>query len=122
MPRRPLHPCNHPGCRALVDVPYCADHKRDADQRLSARDRGYNSRWERSSKGFIRVHPLCFYCELQDRTTATECVDHATPPSGPTDPLFWDVSNWRPACIRCNSAKGHRDERTYLASIGLHPS
>jgi 5-methylcytosine-specific restriction protein A len=35
-------------------------------------------------------------------------VDHIDPPDGPGDPRFWDTANHQPACIHCNSVKGHK--------------
>ena len=123
MPRRPLRPCAHPGCRALVDRGRCELHERQqrraADRhRGSARARGYDWQWDKDSKAFLREHPLCYYCGLLGRITAARCVDHATPHRG-DEQLLRDRSNWRSACIECNSSKGDDDEPTFLARIGV---
>jgi 5-methylcytosine-specific restriction protein A len=57
---------------------------------------------------FIK-HPDNIFCKLQLNgcTNLAECTDHIVPPTGPSDPLFWDKSNHQAACIHCNSVKGH---------------
>jgi 5-methylcytosine-specific restriction protein A len=116
VPQRPKRPCARAGCPRLVDRGYCDDCAPSAPSRQSSHDRGYDWRWRRASRSFIRANPLCCYCELAGRVTATECVDHAEPHRG-DDALFWDVRNWRPACVACNSAKGTMSETAFVASI-----
>ena len=50
------------------------------------------------------------FCSLRlpGCTFIAQCVDHIDPPDGPDDPRFWDKNNHQPACIHCNSVKGHR--------------
>jgi len=118
MPNKPKRPCNHPGCPLLVTSGYCDKHKRQQQQqedsrRGTAHQRGYNSRWARYSKWFLK-QPGNQICKLQlDAGCAyvSQCVDHVIPPSGADDPLFWDSSNHQGACIHCNSVKGHRTMR-----------
>ncbi|MES2359983.1 MAG: HNH endonuclease [Gemmatimonadota bacterium] len=118
MPTRPLRPCSQPGCPTLVAYGRCAQH-RQQESRGTALDRGYDYQWQRSSKAFLREHPLCHYCKLRGLTVAAGCVDHATPHRGDRT-LFWDRRNWRAACIACNSSKGDRDESTFLRFISSH--
>lgn len=87
--------------------------------RGSSNDRLYTWRWRKAALHFLLSNPLCFYCLKQGRTTAAKHVDHATPHKGNPD-LFWDRSNWRPACAHCNSAKGDRTEAQFLASRPTH--
>ena len=65
-------------------------HKpRIAEMRGSARERGYDSRWDRFSKQHLQLYPLCAYCLADGRVTAAVLVDHDLPHRG--DPaLFWD--------------------------------
>jgi 5-methylcytosine-specific restriction enzyme A len=108
----------------VAEQPRCPDHtreiRREADQRRgSASERGYGERWRRTALGFLRKHPLCHYCNLQGRVTRATQVDHSTPRTRDPD-LFWERSNWRPACAPCNAAKGTRTEAEYLAALGVH--
>jgi 5-methylcytosine-specific restriction protein A len=121
VPRKPLRPCAHPGCGQLVERGRCHFHQRLEDrakdeQRGSANDRLYGYRWQQASRGFLRSHPLCFYCQHLGRITPADCVDHATPHKGNVD-RFWDRANWRPSCTPHNSAKRDDDEPTFLASL-----
>lgn len=109
--------CKHTGCRNLVKSGYCDLHKGDEQEKGdfhrggSSTERGYGARWRRYSKWFLS-QPENQFCKLHldDRCAIlAECVDHINPPSGPDDPLFWDTSNHQPACIHCNSVKGHRN-------------
>lgn len=57
--------CAEPGCPVLIDSGiYCPQHRMQrrqaSDQRRgSARQRGYNSRWERTRRRYLRQHPIC---------------------------------------------------------------
>lgn len=122
MPQRPPHPCR--ACPELTSGKYCpahehleAEEQRAADRaRGSSNDRLYDSKWRRYALGFIKRHPLCFYCGLIKRTTATECVDHATPHRGDVK-IFWDKTNHRPACLTCNSRKGQKTEEQFRQQL-----
>lgn len=114
MPKKLKTACCYSGCQELVHGRFCDEHKR-ADQRAADRQRGsstargYNSRWSKYSKWFLR-QPENVFCKLQfpGCNNVAQCVDHIDPHDGPTDPRFWEVSNHQPACIRCNSVKGRR--------------
>lgn len=114
MPTRSLHFCNHPGCSELVTDTYCTEHavmhvKQQDKARGTAHERGYGYRWQQYSKAFLRK-PENQICKLHlpGCTILAQCVDHIDPPDGPKDPRFWAHSNHQPACIHCNSVKGHR--------------
>jgi 5-methylcytosine-specific restriction enzyme A len=79
--------------------------KRPRDQRPSSSQRGYDARWRRARKRFLSAHPLCEDCREQGRSVIATDVDHKIAVSGPLDPLFWDVRNWRPCCHACHSRK-----------------
>ncbi len=113
MPTKPLKPCNHPGCPNLTNERFCqvhaqAERKRYDQERGSANERGYTSRWRKYSKWFLS-QPDNIFCKLQlpGCTNIAECVDHIDP-VGPQDPRFWDSGNHQAACIHCNSVKGHK--------------
>jgi 5-methylcytosine-specific restriction enzyme A len=119
-----MRPCARHGCGGLTRGKYCdadahleREQQRARDRRRgSATQRRYGSHWRRYSKAYIAQHPLCHYCERIGRVSATECVDHAVPPSRGGE--FWDGANHRPACLTCNSRKGNRTEAEYLALLG----
>lgn len=116
MPYRPMVPCQHPGCSALVPPgqKYCDKHKAlHPEYTRSAHRRGYGSRWERESKKFLEAHPLCVRCMQKDppRYVKATVVDHIIPHRG--DPkLFWDRSNWQPLCKRCHDQKTRNEDET----------
>jgi 5-methylcytosine-specific restriction protein A len=90
---------------------YCKQHRKQTQkqadqQRGTANERGYNYRWQVASKLFLKAHPLCAICQRKTppRVTAATLVDHIKPHKG--DPvLFWDQSNWQPACKPCHDEK-----------------
>ncbi|ESX86906.1 HNH endonuclease [Mesorhizobium sp. LSHC412B00] len=112
---RPPHLCQ---CGKIVPAePRCAcqvvrDRTRKARfdrTRPSARERGYDSKWEKESKAFLAMP--------QNRHCACACgrlanmVDHIVPHRGDKR-LFWDRSNWQPmAASPCHSSLKQRQER-----------
>jgi len=97
------------------------DQNREADQRRgSARERGYDSRWDAASRSFTARHPLCRYCEVgawgdPPRVQVSTLTDHLYPPrlfGG----VFWVKRLWVPACATCNSRKV-ATERQGLAAL-----
>lgn len=113
MPIRSMHFCNHAGCNILTADTYCIEHAplhQHADNRDSARQRGYDSRWSRFSKKYL-AHPDHQFCALhisQNCRGIAECVDHIYPLQGPRDPRKYDPTNLQPACLICNTVKGKR--------------
>lgn len=123
MPNRPMAICSVPGCSELVPAGtgYCEKHaekqkqkrkesfKEYDKQRGSASERGYDYRWQKYSRWFLK-QPENVFCKLQlpGCTNLSECVDHIDPPDGPKDPRFWDKNNHQGACLHCNSVKGHK--------------
>lgn len=127
MPSLPLRPCKAPGCPALVSSgSMCEAHakvrrKQADDHRGNATQRGYGYRWQQTSKGFLRSHPLCQCSECQEgklKVTASEVVDHIVPhrvdeaiKSGNADwikrawELFWNRDNWQAMSKPCHDRK-----------------
>ena len=120
--------CKHSGCANIVrgDCNYCDLHKTEAEaeaaarlranqrrgdlRRGSSRQRGYTSAWDKYSRAFL-ARPENKFCvlHLDDKCAiVSQCVDHIDPPENAKDKRFWDKSNHQPACIHCNSVKGHR--------------
>lgn len=73
--------------------------------RPSAAERGYDSAWQKATKGFVKKHPVCVLC----KGVAT-CTDHIIPHRGDKR-LFWDRNNWQPLCKPCHDRHKQRQER-----------
>jgi 5-methylcytosine-specific restriction protein A len=73
-------------------------------ERGSARQRGYDSRWEKARLAFLAEHPLCVTCEAKGIIEPATVVDHVIPHRGNVD-LFWDPGNWQALCVACHNAK-----------------
>jgi 5-methylcytosine-specific restriction protein A len=110
-------------CSCGLKVAYgetCICRKRrnaEADRaRPSARQRGYDSKWERESKAFLALP--------QNRLCACGCgraadmVDHKIAPKGDMR-LFWDRSNWQPMARGCNSRKAVLQEGAFGKHRGV---
>jgi len=94
----------------LVDAGtyYCRKHLHlhPEIKRPSASSRGYNAKWKRLSKAFLRKNPLCVRCLSEGRYVQADVVDHIIPHRGDHE-LMWDQSNWQPLC------KPHHDKKTW---------
>lgn len=111
MPKRPKRPCSYPGCPELADINYCEKHEKlHLNNRASAKERGYDSRWRKASKRFLKVNPLCKHCEAAGKLVKAEVVDHIIPHRG-NKVLFWDESNWQPLCKQCHDKKTMTEDR-----------
>ncbi|WP_353647022.1 HNH endonuclease signature motif containing protein [Mesorhizobium sp. WSM2240] len=85
-----------------------ADRERKArfdQQRPSARQRGYDSKWDKERAAYLKAHPRCVRCP-----SPATVVDHVTPHKGDRR-LFWSRSNWQPLCTPCHSSGKQREER-----------
>lgn len=59
-----LRVCATPGCPELTDSTRCQAHtkakrRREDKRRPSARQRGYDSKWQRTRAAYLRSHPVC---------------------------------------------------------------
>ena len=107
MPKHPKRPCRYPGCPNLCESgTYCPEHSAESPDRLrgSAAERGYDAKWRRARKRFLRSHPLCANCLSQGVLTPATVVDHIVPHRG-DHRLFWDEQNWQPLCKACHDRK-----------------
>jgi len=98
-----MKPCRHPRCPDLTNDTYCNKHIK-LYQRPSAKERGYDSRWRKRSKLFLKAHPLCEECLRQDKITPSTVVDHIISHRG-DEKLMWDNCNWQALCKRCHDRK-----------------
>lgn len=122
MATRALHFCRHAGCTVLTAERFCDKHSVESEalrkeqirvqdeRRGSSRQRGYDTRWSKYSHWYLSApeHQLCALRLDDSCAMIAQCVDHIDPPDGPKDPRFWDTNNHQPACIHCNSVKGHK--------------
>ena len=116
MPYKPKKACLHPGCPVLVDkgTYYCKKHKRqifrhDSKKRGTPTSRGYNYRWQKASRLYLKRNPLCAECQAEGRVTPAEAVDHIIPHRGDYD-LFWDSSNWQGLCTYHHNRKSQKEK------------
>jgi 5-methylcytosine-specific restriction protein A len=111
MPGRPLRPCKHRGCSALVadGKTYCERHaseevkwKPDA-VRGNRHERGYGNAWtKRRARILLRDCGLCQVCKRDGRVTVATEVDHRVPKSqGGTD----EDDNLQSICNPCHKTK-----------------
>lgn len=74
-------------------------------QRPTARQRGYDSKWEKARAGFLAKHPKCTRCGAP-----ATIVHHSTPHRG-NKAIFWDRSKWVPACQPCHDGPLQSQEK-----------
>jgi 5-methylcytosine-specific restriction protein A len=88
-------------------------------RRSSARQRGYDARWDRAAAAFKIEHPLCIGCQAIGQVKAAELVDHVEPHKG--DMIkFWNVAMWQSACRWHHDVIKPQLERMYeQGEIGL---
>lgn len=83
-----------------------ARRKAEADAcRLSARARGYTTKWDTERAAYLKTNPKCARC-----TAPAAVVDHITPHKGDKR-LFWSRSNWQPLCRPCHDRWKQSQER-----------
>lgn len=85
-------------------------------ERGTARERGYDARWEKCSAHHRTLHPLCAYCALAGRVTAATLVDHLYPHKGDAR-VFWFEPWWVSACASCHSGFKQGVERQGRAAV-----
>ena len=86
--------------------------------RASARQRGYNSRWDKARRTYLGKHPHCAMCAKLGQTVAATVVDHVIPHRG-DQALFWNTANWQPLCKLHHDASKRSDEmRGFSTEVG----
>lgn len=79
--------------------------------RVSSRQRGYDTKWEKARAGFLAKHPRCECPQHKGKPDAppSDTIDHIVAHKG--DPKkFWDRSNWRASTRSCNARKAAAEE------------
>lgn len=80
--------------------------KAEADaRRPTARERGYDSKWDTERAAYLKAHPKCVRCPAP-----AAVVDHIVPHKGDRK-LFWSRSNWQPLCGACHNRWKQSQER-----------
>lgn len=111
MPSLPPRLC---GCGKVVPAGLRCDCRKQSDRerkarhdekRPTARERGYNGKWQKERAAYLAVHPTCVMCGQPSKV-----VDHITPHRGDLK-LFWRRSNWQALCTPCHSGKKQREEK-----------
>lgn len=82
------------------------------DRRPKARDRGYNTAWDRATVEFRQFNPHCVGCAAIGVRERATLVDHVIPHKG-DQRLFWDRTNWQPSCTWHHNAIKLMLERLY---------
>ena len=95
----------------------------EVETRLSARERGYDSKWDVARRSFLAKHPLCVKCLADRRAEAATVVDHIIPhrldealKSSDPDRIaeararFWDSSNWQSLCTTHHNSTKQAEE------------
>jgi len=102
VPVKPPHPCARPGCRALIRIGSFCDAHRPA--RTSARAQGYNARWDRYSKDFLRRNPFCVdpFGRHRGHLVPATVTGHKQAHRG-DEALLWDPANHYALCNGCNA-------------------
>jgi len=104
-----------------------------AKQRPSARERGYDSKWEKARKAFLAKleNQFCERCKARGLLNAGNLrmdgtvqanprrmhlvVNHRIPHKG-DQRLFWDRSNWEVACPDDHDIRIQQEERGKVRS------
>jgi len=104
--------CLEHGCGTLTKTTRCERHRkekrrREDKRRPSARARGYDSKWERTRRRYLRAHPIC-----EDESG---CIDQATDVDhidglGPNGPHGHKDFNLRALCHSHHSQRTARDQ------------
>lgn len=110
MGTKPLRPCRHPGCYALVSDGYCNKHRpRRSEHRSEAAKEWHKlyklDIWVKDLRpSQLAAEPFCRECAKVGLRVFAEEVDHITPHRG-NMALFTDRRNLQSLCHSCHSRK-----------------
>ena len=113
MPFKSKHPCNHPGCPAIISNRFCPKHNKEYEKKMeeergSASERGYDANWHKVSEMHLKEFPLCAECEKQGRIVAATLTHHIKRIKDGGDKLAWD--NLESVCQACHDVI-HSEDR-----------
>jgi 5-methylcytosine-specific restriction protein A len=107
MARRTLHACPTPGCPEVVEAGRCDGCKQQAERvRGTARQRGYDNRWQRVRRRYLQANPQCAEPGCIEQATDVDHIDG----HGPRGPRGYDWGNLRGLCHRHHSQRTARDQ------------
>lgn len=110
--------------------PCCtAPRKRAHDaNRPNARQRGYDTKWEKERKAYLAANPWCCKCAAHGIRTKATVVNHIIPHRMDLR-LFWNRRNWEPVCAPCHNGATQSEEKRqgggrwgYSIPHGVKPS
>lgn len=107
MPKRPPRVCSSCGgtVTGAASCPCQKARKREADHaRPSARQRGYDTEFQRAAAAFLKSHSTCL-CGKPAVLVRHKISIRARPD------LRMVRSNWLPGCQSCNAKDTHRERR-----------
>lgn len=116
MEYKPKRPCSYPNCAELVEAgeKYCKLHKplnkrTYDDNRPSASARGYDKKWEKVRKMFLKEHPLCEDCLRYGVYTPAQEVHHIEKVKDRPDRRL-DPTNLMALCKACHNRRTAKGE------------
>src|SRR5690349_6252862 len=82
--------------------------------RVSARKRGYDTKWDKARAGFLAKHRFCECPDHKGKPNAplADTIDHIVAHKG-DHALFWDRQNWCAVARGCNARKAAREEGAF---------
>ncbi len=107
MPYKPRPGCRYLLCSNKADKgsSYCEIHRKIMEkQRLTPTERGYDYKWKKFRKEYLKKNPLCVMCLSKGKITQSKVIDHIISHKGDKG-LFWDESNMQALCVRCHNKK-----------------
>lgn len=106
LPRKPKHPCHHPGCPLLTESRFCEEHTKLHNQQYEKYDRNpavrrrYGRAWKRIRDSYVKTHPFCEVCYKKGVLVEVEEVHHIKPLA---DGGTHDRENLISLCKSCHS-------------------
>lgn len=114
VPNKPKRLC--PKCQQVVQGPCKQCTTQRTQQYEQARAPSVSeyktNRWKRYSAWFRMTHPLCVDCERKGVLSAAEVVGHIKPAKFFPE-LFWEPTNHKPQCTKCNREQEVSDAKRY---------
>lgn len=126
-----MHRCYHHDCRKLISVRqrYCDEHVIDDDRKSIDKSYYYNRKRDEASQEQLKFYKgkawrslrkdvlnrdmnLCQYCQLNDRVTVADMVDHIVPREI-AESLELDMDNLVSSCNGCHRLKQDWEQKHY---------
>lgn len=87
--------------------------KNQTERRSSARERGYDTRWDKARKAWFAREPLCICCRANGAVNEAIVLDHIVPHKGDMA-KFWSSENWQGLCEWCDKNLKRSIENDWL--------